>query len=502
MATAQSILREYLLSLGFRVNTQEQKKFDSAILTTNRSAVVAGISLTALATTIGLLASRYQQAMEKMYYASRKGGGTVAQLQAMEFAGDKVGLAAGTMTAAVTTMASKLRNNPGLIGLLQKLGVETKGRTPAQELLDLVDATKSMPYFKGASLAGLFGLDEGTYQVLRQNTAEIRAAIEERDKMDKTAGVDIEANAKAMADWGKQVTDLQAAFRTFEGVIATSLLGPMREVTAVTKMLLEDWTKILNGPEKKTARQADKDLALALGFNDGRGKVEQHGASGMGKAFDAWKRSLIDTVYGPGAADKRLGPSEYSRHSAAELAALDKDFKTGGSGGGGSDSGFNSKQEMMAAADKLWGLTPGTMASLYKIESGNGTNLTSKTGVQGPFQLTRPIQQRYAGKLDTSFEGQLNAGAEYFSDLKKQFGSDAAAAAAWNGGQNAGRFGPGAAVNPDETKAFVPKFMAGIQQTNNITVQAGASANNVKIALDKANGDLVRNVKTVVDGAN
>lgn len=490
---AQNILREYLISLGFRVNTQEQKKFDNTLWSTGKGAAAAGLSVAGLATTIAVLAERYAQAMEKMYYASRRSGSTVTQLQAMEYAGEKVGLAAGTMTSAVTTMASKLRNNPGLIGLLGKLGVATKGRTAAQELLDLVDATKSMPYMKGSAVANLFGLDEGTYQVLRQNTAEFRAAMEERDKMDKAGGVNADANAEAMAKWGKQVTELGAEFKTLEGVLATMLLPTMEKITEETKKTLRGLEQDLQAASgfwdfvfKRGERAGKEGTAAGMPYDPDLGRVDID----VGSLFNKARRWSVGLGHekDPGYVNRRLGPDPYAGKYADKAAAPTES----------SDSGFNSKAEMMAAADKLWGLTPGTMASLYNVESANGTQLTSKTGVQGPFQLTRKIQQHYAGKPTTDFEGQLNAGAEYFSDLKKQYGSDARAAAAWNGGTAAGKYGPEFGVNPQETKDFVPKFMSGINQTNNITVQSRDAAEGVKRGLAEANGDLVRNVKTVV----
>lgn len=497
MADGSQVLREYLISLGFRINTNEAKKFDGVLVGITKQTTAAGAAVAGLAEAAIAMAKSYASSMEKLYFSSRRSGSTVKQIQALEYAGEQVGISADTMRGAIEGMAKALRGNPGLTGLLKQLGVKTEGRTSAQEMVDLVEALRRMPFFQAKQFASMFGMDEDTFQMFAQNLDKIRELAAERSKMDEQFGVDADENAKAMNELVNITRMWKAEFVSFEGLIAKVILNPLRESRGAIHELLADWSKIING---KSAQQVNEDLAVGMGFTT-RDKVEAHGSGGIGQAWDAFKRRMIDKVYGPGAADRRLGRSQYAAndYSAEEMAGLNADFKQGGSGGTATaGGGSQSTREMFEALEAQYGLPRGLLDSLWDQESKRGTTMKSPTGVLGHFQITGPMRKAYGVTDPNNLSQEAVAAAEIMADnLKLHHGDLAKALAQYNGGSAAGR---DLALGSDETKAYVPSVLRKIDQYNTITIHATdprAVNGAVKEALDTSNGNLVREMRTV-----
>ena len=509
--SSQTILREYLLSLGFKVDTTGQRKFDSAIASTNKGALVAGLSISGLAAGIVAMAEQYAKAMEKMYYASRRSGTTVSTLQGMEFAGEKIGMAAGAMTAGVNTFAAKLRMNPGLTGLLNKMGVRTGTGDSGKEMLDMIQKTLAMSYVKGASVAQLFGMDEQTYQQIRQNFDEYKAAMEEREKMDKAGKVNADANAKAIAEWDKNVTTLKASFTMLEGALQSKLLPLMERITAETQKTAVGLQQDLQEAQgfwdfifKRGDRAAKEGTAAglpwdpngpAMGINGGGMPWTGEGTSAdLSKPFNKFRRWAVGLGHenDPGYVDRRLG---------SDTAAI------GGGAGRGSvnptmASGGDDKAAFLANLEKKYGLPSGMLDSIWQQESKRGTDPRAFNGKGagssiGDFQITRSTGNKYGG-WSGEFSTQADQAAQIMKDNYGRLHDWTKAATSFNAGDDVARHPE---TGTASQRAYGDSVMGRVNQTVTINVNGvsgGDIVGKTKQALGQANGDLVRQVKTVV----
>ena len=382
MATSSTVLREYLLSLGFKVDTQQAKKFDGTILGIEKSANAAGKAVAVVGGTVAAFATVYANSMERLYFASRSSGSTVKQLQALEYAGEKVGISAGEMEGAIQGMASSLRNNPGLTGFLRQLGVKTEGRSPAQEMLDLVAATKNMPYMQGARYAERFGMGEGTYQKLRQNLDVIREQAAVREKMDKDAGVDPDKVAEEMNEALNNVRDMKAEFTLMEGVIAQHLIAPMRAARKIVGDISADWIRIIQnkggaGSDIKNRLLEAAGIAPVGGgvklSNDPRyGSEHAHDhdilTDQAQETLDRWRRGIIDWRFGSGASQQRLGASRFAANNPAGTAPSAGAATPATSG----PMSQQQIQDMFSNYEDAYGLPAGALDNVWRVESNRG----------------------------------------------------------------------------------------------------------------------------------
>lgn len=506
MADNTQVLREYLLSLGFRVNTTESRKFDTALLNVGKTAGWVGGALVAVAGAATALVATYAKEMEKLYYSSKRTGATVAQLQQLQFAGKQVGINAEQMASTVESFAHTLRTKPGLLGMLSRFGVKTQNRSTVDQLLDLVEkiSGSGLPYSQQADWAEMFGLGEGQYQLLSQNTAEIKKQMALRAEMDKTAGTNADANAKSMTEWGRQVDVVAEKYEVLKGVLATQLLPIFSEITAATGRMLDEFTKFAGdkrgdplGTRLSSYKAVGKLLtgdfsgAMELFKNGAEESVNSRGPKAPGAAGGSWSDKFQELR------EKIVGFGHEPGYAAAR-------FGRGGSVSAGStDSrqGMSPTQiaDMFAGLEQQYGLPSGILDALWSQETSRGKNMVSKTGVIGQFQLTGPIRKRFGVTDPYNLSQEAVAAAEYLQELLQQYGGKLPnALAAWNGGTAAGR---DLRLGSDETQRFVPSVLGKMQQTNNFVI-TGSNANDIAGAVGQrikaANSQLVNDFKGAV----
>src|SRR3954469_14482084 len=380
MATAapggdSHILREYLVALGFRVDQQARRNFSGTLERLDKGAARLGRTLVGVGVTAGIMAVAFTRSMERMFYNARYADTTVARLQNLEFAGRNIGLAGGQMTQGVKSFASALRSNPGLLGMLEKLGVPVKGREGRmdQVMMDFVRATKSMPPYIAQQFAEMFGIDPEMLFNLQKGEEQMTAAMARREQMLKDMGVDSDKLAKDMVDYSNQWRDLTEHATVFGQAIAQDVKPYMDNLISTTHDLLNDWRKI-----SAEIKQNPDDFKARI--MEGMGLQAPGG--GVKLSEEAQRRIGADPHYDPCLGHvprwKRLlrkwAPSGYfGRYLATDPDAVDAvqdtdDFHKKGGGkaapdenaGGVDQPGFD-PQDRLRALEKRYGLPPGML---------------------------------------------------------------------------------------------------------------------------------------------
>lgn len=140
----------------------------------------------------------------------------------------------------------------------------------------------------------------------------------------------------------------------------------------------------------------------------------------------------------------------------------------GASGGGAGGAGSNDKKSFLANLDSKYGLPPGTLWGVYGAESSYGKNLVSKTGVTGPFQITKKTGAAYGHKDRLDFAESADVAGQILRDNLRQYaGNLRKALMAYNAG------GAGAAGLDSGAIAYANKIMSSMAK--------GGSTTSVKI---------------------
>lgn len=201
MAAEQDIIREFLVSLGFKIEKAGLESFVKGI-TAASSAVLA--SVTAI-----------EDNLERLYFASQRTKASAENIRAFGFSLAQMGSSAGAALESIENLARLMRNTPGAAGLIQSIGVQTKTangelRDTSEILRDLGKQFANMPYYRANAYAQALGIDEKTLIALRQGLGDF--GDEYRDMLGKI-GLDL-------GDATKKSHEFMVETRTLASAIA------------------------------------------------------------------------------------------------------------------------------------------------------------------------------------------------------------------------------------------------------------------------------------------
>ncbi|KAA6459624.1 lysozyme [Acidobacteria bacterium AB60] len=228
-----STLREYLVRLGFRVDSQQERNFNESIKKTSKGVgdLVKSFAEFGKATILGLTAAgvglhKFAEGMAGLHFAAQRTGSSAKELTALEFAFKQVGLSAEDARASVEALARTRRTTPGID---KALGITKADNVQAfVELLSKwgqLDTNNPMQMALRARFAEMAGLNEEVINQLENNRADFGAAYDQRFQQMKRDGFDANKEAKDAVNTVREWNAAQAHLGD-EGAKAAGKLLP------------------------------------------------------------------------------------------------------------------------------------------------------------------------------------------------------------------------------------------------------------------------------------
>ena len=222
MADQAAVLRDFLVRLGFKVDTASQSRFTSGVAAATKAVARLGAVAIATAATVAAATAKMTGALDELYYASRRTGASANNIKAFGYAVSQMGGDADSAAASLEAFARNLRSSPGYFGMLEKLGVQAKDaggnlRDTVDVLGDVGKALSAMPYYQANAYAQALGIDERTLMAMREGVGEFS---DEYRRILAATGTDLDKSAK-------NAHDAMRAWRTFSAVsgLVLSRLG-------------------------------------------------------------------------------------------------------------------------------------------------------------------------------------------------------------------------------------------------------------------------------------
>lgn len=225
-----TIIREFLVALGYKVDEKGLKKFKGGVEDATKSVVRMVATIEGAAIAIGVGVAAFASKLEGLYFVSQRTGATVTSLKAVEFSAKNLGISAETARGSVEALARFMRNNPAGESYIASLGVQT--RNANGELRDTVDIMADLggelakkPTFLASQYGNLLGIDENLLLAMR--SGEFSKYLQQYREMAAKTGFDKAANDshKFMV----ALRDLGAVWDGFTARLESSLvqrLGP------------------------------------------------------------------------------------------------------------------------------------------------------------------------------------------------------------------------------------------------------------------------------------
>ncbi len=225
MANAD-VIKEFLVGLGFKIDENGLKKFGGGLADATAKAATFAAAVEAAAVAVEVAVTKMAQSMEKLYYASKRTGASVENIQSLKYAASQMGVTADEAVGSLENLARFMRSNPGSSRFLESIGVATKNangqlRDTTEIMGDLGKKLAAMPYYRAKAYAGVLGIDENTLRALMEGMGEFSDTYH---KMYKTAGVDAQQAAKESRGFMNELRTLGVAFELLWTKVSSGLI--------------------------------------------------------------------------------------------------------------------------------------------------------------------------------------------------------------------------------------------------------------------------------------
>lgn len=240
-------LKDFLISLGFKVDEAGARKFDAVVAGTTLKAIELGVKVEAAALSVVAFTAKIASGLDDLYWASQRTGATVEGIKQIGYAVSQVGGSVDGARGSLENLARFMRNNPGAEGFLNRLGVQTRDasgnmRDMATIFTGVGQRLSSMPYYRANQYAQMLGLDENTMMAMRRGIGQFSG---EYTAMAKAIGYNADVAAVSS---NKFMTSLRS-FGLMAGMardkIGSSLAdGLAGSLDRLRRQILENFPKI------------------------------------------------------------------------------------------------------------------------------------------------------------------------------------------------------------------------------------------------------------------
>ncbi|HBQ8836914.1 TPA: hypothetical protein L9S33_000487 [Klebsiella pneumoniae] len=240
-------LKDFLISLGFKVDEAGARKFDAVVAGITLKAIELGVKVEAAALSVVAFTAKIASGLDDLYWASHRTGATVEGIKQIGYAVSQVGGSVDGARGSLENLARFMRNNPGAEGFLNRLGVQTRDasgnmRDMATLFTGVGQRLSSMPYYRANQYAQMLGLDENTLMAMRRGIGQFSG---EYTAMAKAIGYNADVAAVSS---NKFMTSLRS-FGLMAGMardkIGSSLAdGLAGSLDRLRRQILENFPKI------------------------------------------------------------------------------------------------------------------------------------------------------------------------------------------------------------------------------------------------------------------
>lgn len=447
------VLEDFMVRLGWKVDEAGQKKMKESIAGVAAVATNLATILAATATAAALATAKMAEAFNALYYASRRTGASVKNLEGLSYAFSQLGGNSQQASSAVESFARNLRTNPGVRQFVKDLGVATMAGGKARDTVDVLgDAIEAIrkrnPYEIGHQYAQILGIDEGTFNLMSRHVDQLKQYRAEYDRTTKIFGLNSDEAAKAGRSFAESLTRASA----MASVLGQKLLMTLAPVLDNIVKGFGAWVeangdkvqKLMDGIASGVERFANSigdgsfrkgldewgdridrivkglaslmDLLTKWGFFD-----DKRGGDPIGRVVSSWLGKGNEVANGEAKHNEHQGsqrPGLFTRglNWLKRKTGIGAPTDTGG-GGKVNDNFTGTNAEVTRQAAKELGTTPEELAAVISYETG-GTFSPKKWGGKGGnymglIQFGGPERKMYGAHEGQTYAEQMGAVVRY-----------------------------------------------------------------------------------------
>jgi hypothetical protein len=249
MAAADGILRELFVRLGFKIDTNSEKNFQSSLLKASLGANLLGTAFEQAAEVVGKAIANMALGFERLAYTSQRTHTSVKDIRAFAYAVSQLGGSHNEALQSMEQFYKNIRDNRGYEGLLHAMGIRT--RNAQGQLRGFVEISKELGNFfrryprdVAHQYALRLGIDDQTFRLLRESPELLENYARAYQRTQESIGVDNEKLAQ-------QGTALSVAWRRFLATLSAvsdRIMSTFMPVFTRLLNFISDWVDA-HGPQ-------------------------------------------------------------------------------------------------------------------------------------------------------------------------------------------------------------------------------------------------------------
>lgn len=198
-------IKDFLVSIGFKVDGASERKFTDAIRGATLQADLLARGIEGAAKAIAKAVADISAGFESIYYTAQRANTSVGNLRAMTYALSQLGTSAGSAQASLSNFGRRLATDPGAESMLKAIGVRTRDaqgrlRDTTKLFEEFGRVTQRMPTYVALGYAQQLGVDEDTMRAMREQPELLERLRREQEAYARSIGL----NQDEAAEKGKQ----------------------------------------------------------------------------------------------------------------------------------------------------------------------------------------------------------------------------------------------------------------------------------------------------------
>ncbi|MGO4171553.1 phage tail tip lysozyme [Bosea sp. TAF32] len=224
------VLREFLVSLGYKVDPNSEKRFEASVRSATLQADLLGRAIAKSAEKVFEGVQQISKSFEQVYWQAQRTQSTVQGIRAIGYAASQLGSSTESAGASIENFGRQLKWNPGFEGFLKQLGVATRDskglRASTDILVDFANKIRSRPKAEQLGLAEVAGIDLATLEAIQSGTFQKR--LDEYNAKVKAQGLNSEEAAKRGAEFTQAMKSLGASLEIVGQKLMSEFAGPLQ----------------------------------------------------------------------------------------------------------------------------------------------------------------------------------------------------------------------------------------------------------------------------------
>jgi hypothetical protein len=242
------VIKEFLVSLGFKVDDSSYRKFENAVKGSSNLAADLGKVATAAVISTTAAVAKVSEVMDKLYFVSQRTGSSVSSIQAFDYAISQTGGSADGAKQSLENLSHFIRAYPGGADFLKRLGVSSENTNDAaKSMKDLQKVFQDMPLHQGMTYANMLGIDEKTFLSMR--SGELNKYLDDYNKRLAEVGVNGQSAAEKGNAFMTALRGIGAGAEVLGTVLVDKLAPALTDIIKLSDRSIGVFARAISHPE-------------------------------------------------------------------------------------------------------------------------------------------------------------------------------------------------------------------------------------------------------------